>query len=91
MTSLKHLQYSCTNSKLLECINMDVHGIISEIKVIYPLEHEETPSVLLLFTQKDVRDGARKESIRKKSNGKKETIFARIKSNRKKSNSTKFI
>ena len=35
--------------------------------------------------------GARKESIRKKSNGKKETIFARIKSNRKKSNSTKFI
>ena len=71
MTSLKHLHYSCTNSKLLECVNMDLHGIISEIKVIYPLEHEETPPVLLLFTQKDVRDGARKESIRKKSNGKK--------------------
>ena len=68
MTSLKHLHYSCTNSKLLECVNMDLHGIISEIKVIYPLEHEETPPVLLLFTQKDVRDGARKESIRKKRN-----------------------
>ena len=54
---------------------MDLHGIISEIKVIYPLEHEETPPVLLLFTQKDVRDGARKESIRKKSNGKKKKKF----------------
>ena len=56
MTSLKHLNSSCMNSKLLEGVNMDVHGIISEIQIIYPLEHGETPSVLLPFTQKDVRD-----------------------------------